>query len=29
MAMEDNEFSEFESAIPGQSLVSGELGKVC
>ena len=28
MAMEDNEFNEFESAIPGQSLVSGELGSV-
>ncbi len=26
--MEDNEFNEFESAIPGQSLVSGELGSV-
>ena len=28
MAMEDNEYNEFESAIPGQSLVSGELGSV-
>ena len=28
MAMEDDEFNEFESAIPGQSLVSGELGSV-
>ena len=28
MSMEDNELNQFESSIPGQSLVSGELGSV-
>jgi len=28
MSMEENELNEFESAVPGQSLVSGEMGSV-
>ena len=28
MSMEENELNPFESSIPGQSLVSGELGSV-